>query len=193
MRLSRKYPVPADLALLYEFINSLDERHFVKDRAELEGSDALGSVEQLEAWMRERGLLGAGVRLDTKCLNKARKLRRALRELLLREPADRNDPAVAAELNAIAAEYPLLVQIAKGTPVLEPRPGVRSGGLAAILGELQRAAHTGALDRLKICASDECRWAFFDRSKPATRRWCNSGLCGNREKTRAYRERQRQR
>jgi predicted RNA-binding Zn ribbon-like protein len=32
---------------------------------------------------------------------------------------------------------------------------------------------------------------FFDRSKPATRRWCMSTLCGNRMKTRTYRERRR--
>jgi predicted RNA-binding Zn ribbon-like protein len=33
---------------------------------------------------------------------------------------------------------------------------------------------------------------FFDRSKPATRRWCMSTLCGNRTKTRTYRARQRE-
>ena len=33
---------------------------------------------------------------------------------------------------------------------------------------------------------------FYDRSKPTTRRWCSSLLCGNRQKTRAYRARQRE-
>jgi predicted RNA-binding Zn ribbon-like protein len=42
-----------------------------------------------------------------------------------------------------------------------------------------------------VCAAQECRRVFFDRSKPATRRWCMSTLCGNRIKTRAYRERRR--
>jgi predicted RNA-binding Zn ribbon-like protein len=40
-----------------------------------------------------------------------------------------------------------------------------------------------------MCASDECKRVFFDRSKPGTRRWCQSTLCGSREKTRTYRER----
>ena len=193
MRTSRRSPIPADVALLYEFVNSLDERRFVRDGGVLSGGDDLATVEALEIWMRKRGLLADGVRLDTKCLNKAVELRRVLRDLLSREPADRDDPALAAELNAIAAEYPLLVQISKGTPGLQPRPGARSSGLGAILAQLQHASDIGTLDRLKVCASEECRWAFFDRSKPATRRWCNSGICGNREKTRAYRERQRQR
>ena len=46
-------------------------------------------------------------------------------------------------------------------------------------------------DRLKMCAAEECRQVFFDRSKPETRRWCMSTLCGNRIKTLAYRERRR--
>jgi CGNR zinc finger len=31
-----------------------------------------------------------------------------------------------------------------------------------------------------MCAAEEYRRVFFDRSKPATRRWCMSTLCGNR-------------
>ncbi|MBN9043312.1 MAG: CGNR zinc finger domain-containing protein [Rhizobiales bacterium] len=30
---------------------------------------------------------------------------------------------------------------------------------------------------------------FYDRSKPASRRWCVSTPCGNRVETRNYRER----
>jgi predicted RNA-binding Zn ribbon-like protein len=64
-------------------------------------------------------------------------------------------------------------------------------GLSQLVTELYNGSRNGTLDRLKMCASDECRRVFFDRSKPATRRWCMSTLCGNRIKTRNYRERQR--
>ena len=64
-------------------------------------------------------------------------------------------------------------------------------GLSVIVAELYNGSINGTLDRLKMCAAEECRRVFFDRSKPATRRWCMSELCGNRMKTRAYRERQR--
>jgi len=64
-------------------------------------------------------------------------------------------------------------------------------GLSLLVAELYDGARDGSLDRLKMCASEECRRVFYDRSKPATRRWCMSTLCGNRIKTRAYRERQR--
>ena len=44
--------------------------------------------------------------------------------------------------------------------------------------------------RLKICAFDECEWAYFDQSKNRSRSYCEYG-CGNKLKTRAYRARQR--
>jgi predicted RNA-binding Zn ribbon-like protein len=53
-------------------------------------------------------------------------------------------------------------------------------------------AKTDRLARLKTCASEECRWIFFDRSKPANRHWCASNLCGNRQKTRTYRRKLRE-
>ena len=65
-------------------------------------------------------------------------------------------------------------------------------GLSWIVAELYNGAASGALDRLTTCASDECRRVFFDRSKPGSRRWCVSALCGNRIKTRNYRERHQQ-
>jgi predicted RNA-binding Zn ribbon-like protein len=65
------------------------------------------------------------------------------------------------------------------------------GGLSTLAAELYDGSVRGMLDRLKMCAAEECRRVFFDRSKPATRRWCMSTLCGNRTKTRTYRERHR--
>jgi predicted RNA-binding Zn ribbon-like protein len=56
-------------------------------------------------------------------------------------------------------------------------------GLSTIAAELYAGSVRGTLGRLKLCAAEECRRAFFDRSKPATRRWCMSTLCGNRIKT----------
>ncbi|MQA73422.1 MAG: hypothetical protein GEU88_03545 [Solirubrobacterales bacterium] len=43
--------------------------------------------------------------------------------------------------------------------------------------------------RLKVCASDECRWAFFDSSRNRGGTWCQMETCGNRIKSRAYRRR----
>jgi len=195
MRLSRRYPVPADLALLYEFVNSLDERRSVCERNGGAPQDEIGTVDLLERWMRLRGLLGESVKLDTKCHNKALELRRALRAFLRVEPSDRRGTsALVSDVNAASADFPLTVEVsAKGVSHLRPVPGVRAGGLGAIVAELHHASETGKLDRLKMCSAEECAWAFYDRSKPSTRRWCSSTTCGNRDKTRAYRLRLRER
>jgi predicted RNA-binding Zn ribbon-like protein len=36
--------------------------------------------------------------------------------------------------------------------------------------------------RLALCASPTCQAAFFDTSRSRTRRWCDMGTCGNRQK-----------
>ncbi|HEY6608336.1 MAG TPA: CGNR zinc finger domain-containing protein [Candidatus Limnocylindria bacterium] len=47
--------------------------------------------------------------------------------------------------------------------------------------------------RLRLCASDSCRWLFVDRSPGGRRRWCDMRVCGNRSKVRRHRERARRR
>ena len=42
--------------------------------------------------------------------------------------------------------------------------------------------------RLKVCARDSCRWAFYDTSRNRSGRWCSMAGCGNIVKMRrAYR------
>jgi predicted RNA-binding Zn ribbon-like protein len=41
--------------------------------------------------------------------------------------------------------------------------------------------------RVKICANDGCRWAYYDVTKGNMRRWCNDRTCGNRDRVRRAR------
>jgi predicted RNA-binding Zn ribbon-like protein len=76
------------------------------------------------------------------------------------------------------------------SPALEPVDyGVR-GALALLLVAVADAAADDSLRRLKICAFDECHWAFYHHSKNRSRTWCEWG-CGNKVKTRNYRARRR--
>ena len=194
MRLSQKHPVPSEFALLYEFVNSLDLRRFVQQGVPHETGDEFATVSRLDAWMSRRGLLEKSARFGQKEYREVLDLRDALRAFLQLAPADRPGATnVTARFNASAAHFPLIVQLQKtGRVRLQPMPRPPSGALGSVLAELHHAAEVAKLDRLKMCASEECRWIFFDRSKPATRRWCSSALCGNRQKTRAYRGRQRE-
>ena len=45
--------------------------------------------------------------------------------------------------------------------------------------------------RLKACPGPDCGWAFADRSRNGSRRWCQMSECGNRAKGAAFRERAR--
>jgi predicted RNA-binding Zn ribbon-like protein len=42
------------------------------------------------------------------------------------------------------------------------------------------------LGRVKVCAGEGCGWMFLDESRNASRRWCDSRDCGNRERVRKH-------
>lgn len=192
MKLSEKYAVPPELALLYDFVNTLDERRYVEDGLAHAGGDEIETPRQLEAWMRQRGLLQQGGQLGVRDHRAALELRQALRVFLRNSPDDRGHARDAArDLSAASRKFPLALAASEdGAVGLAPVPG--SNALGRVLAEMIRLAQTDRLARLKTCASDECHWIFFDLSRPANRHWCSSARCGNRQKTRAYRVRRRQ-
>lgn len=193
MRLSKKYPVPREFALLYEFLNSADLRHFQERGASHETRDEIATPEKLAVWLRERKLLDRDVRLTAADHKKVLNLRESIRAWLQIAPADRPKAAGAADrVTAAASSFPLALRVSRsGAVELKPFERGACSGIGKVAAEFQHAAATGRLERLKMCASEECRWIFFDRSKPMSRRWCSSVLCGNREKTRAYRRRRK--
>jgi predicted RNA-binding Zn ribbon-like protein len=48
-----------------------------------------------------------------------------------------------------------------------------------------------ALARLRICAADDCEDVLVDLSKNSSKRYCDTGNCGNRANVAAYRARKR--
>jgi predicted RNA-binding Zn ribbon-like protein len=50
---------------------------------------------------------------------------------------------------------------------------------------------SGHPERVRICASDTCRWVFYDTSRTGRRRWCDMASCGNRAKQARHRARHR--
>jgi predicted RNA-binding Zn ribbon-like protein len=190
-RESRKFKVPDALANLYDFANSLDLRRFTHHGMQHVPGDELAGPRELGAWMAERGLLRSGATMTPAMLQTALALRTGVRAYLQCDPAARrNNKDVLQSLNKATELFPLVVEASNGGSIgLRPARDDALNGLATIAAELHNGAASGALDRLKTCAAEECRRVFFDRSKPGSRRWCVSTLCGNRAKTRTYRER----
>jgi predicted RNA-binding Zn ribbon-like protein len=190
---SKNFKVPDQLANLYDFANTLDVRHFTHHGVPHEHRDELAGPRELGAWMAQRGLLFTGARITPPMFDLALQLRASVRAYLQCDPAERqrNKDAVQS-LNAALKMFPLVARAQVGrSMVLNAARDDALAGLSAIVAELYDGSVRGTLDRLKMCAAEECRRVFYDRSKPATRRWCMSTLCGNRMKTRAYRERRR--
>src|SRR5215475_7827424 len=190
---SRKFHVPDALANVYDFANTLDLRHFIHHGVQHQQSDEFGSAASLGKWMGERGLAEGGAVPSQRTFDNALRLRATIRDYLKCDPFERRrKPALHESLTNAMEPFPLRVASSgKDGMKLVPAQAEGRRGLAAIVAELYDASASGTLDRLKMCAADECQRVFFDRSKPGTRRWCQSTLCGNREKTRTYRERHR--
>ena len=189
---SRKFQVPDALANLYDFANTLDLRHFTHHGVEHPQGDDLQGPQDLASWMAGRGMLQAGVKITPAMFETGLGLRTALRDYLQHDAAERRQRNVVCALNEGIAAFPLIAELGgAGKATLRPSRHDALAGLSTLVAELYDGMQNGSLNRLKMCAAEECRRVFFDRSKPATRRWCMSSLCGNRIKTRAYRARQR--
>jgi CGNR zinc finger protein/putative stress-induced transcription regulator len=65
------------------------------------------------------------------------------------------------------------------------------GAIARLMAIVAVAVEHGDWARLKACPAENCFWAFYDRSKNRSGRWCKMEVCGNVEKARAFRERHR--
>lgn len=186
---SRKFKVPDELANLYDFANTLDLRRFTHHGVQHPQSDELSTAAGLAAWLAERKL-GSGGKSTPAMFAAALQLRSSVRDYLQCDPGERlKNKVLGRSLNRMTQHFPLAVEVRDGGMTLRPVRDDALAGLSVVIAELYNAGANGTLNRLKMCASDECHRVFYDRSKPATRRWCISTLCGNRMKTRTYRER----
>jgi predicted RNA-binding Zn ribbon-like protein len=182
-------------------IGALNTGHLFIDFANSEWYDGRGHLRDRlrdpswrRAFLEEWGLERYGP-LDGASLRELVDLRSALRSIAEslhrgRRPDERD----LEHLNRVLAAHPVRFRLSGGGPQPEldavPLPGRGSGSIA---GEIALSAAQflaeGELDRLKLCANPGCRWMFYDETKNRSRRWC--GPCGNVDKVRRYRERQR--
>jgi predicted RNA-binding Zn ribbon-like protein len=190
---SRKFQVPDELAHLYDFANSLDVRRFTHHGVQHAQGDELTGPRELAVWMSQQGLLAEGAKMTAALFDSALQLRAGIRAYLECDPAERRkDNEAVRSLNKMVKLFPLVAEARRDRSMtLGAARRDALAGLSVVVAELYDGSIKGTLDRLKMCAAEECRRVFFDRSKPATRRWCMSTLCGNRIKTRTYRERHR--
>jgi predicted RNA-binding Zn ribbon-like protein len=174
-------PAPQPLALVQAFVNSVDLET---------GEEALSSPGGLRDWLVDRGLLAAADPVNEGDLRRALELREGLRSLLLANNDGDLEEGAVATLNRAAARAGMRVRFdPEGDPELEPDATGVDGALAQILAVVATARADGSWARLKACRDDSCQWAFYDKSKNRSGKWCNMAECGNQAKVRAYRAR----
>jgi hypothetical protein len=151
----------ADIELVLAFLNTLDIAV---------GTDVLSDEERWREWAAGRGRSDPGDR------RAAATVRDELRRLVSTSTPRRGG------LRAIGGG--VRVELAPDGPVL-----VSGDAVGAVLAAGARLAMLGQWERVKICAAENCRSAFFDRSRNRSRTWCSMRVCGNRTKARNWRER----
>lgn len=173
--------VVVGLTVISDYLNTIDERSFSRHGQAHTGGERLTSPKALADWLADHELADPAIEVGPADLTAAITLRTAVRQSLSGDGTD----------GAALADHPLVLAPDDSGGL---RLAARSGRpwLDAIVETVAVAACRGDWARVKLCAAPDCRWAFHDASRSGRGRWCEMNVCGNRHKTRAYRERHQQ-
>ncbi len=174
---------PGGLEAVRGFVNTLDIE---------EGTDRLESVESAADWLAEADLAPLGETPSEDDRRHLIAIREALREMLLaNNHGERAPEGALEELNRHCGQAAIGLRFdADGSELVARGEGVEAA-VAALLARIHEALEEGSWRRLKVCPAEDCHWAFYDHSRNRSGTWCEMGICGNRAKARAYRERHR--
>ncbi len=178
--MSERETATGELGLVQAFVNTLDL---------MPGTEELEDPNTLRAWLVAKSLLDDGDPVDESDLKHAIAVREAMRSLIGANTGLPVYPVALATLNEAASQSRLRMRFGRGgKPRLEPEATGAVGAIGRLVATLYSAMQDEDWTRLKLCGSDTCRWAFYDRSKNHSSRWCTMASCGNREKARRFRQ-----
>ena len=194
--------------LCLDFVNSMGARRTGPAGEMVIRDEKLNDYLDLVAWARHAGAL---TEAEAKALTKealkhpsdaARVLRISLRlrealysvlkQIVTGRSTDRHDLAVLNEELQVAQGSRQITATSNGfewtwntsRPSLDKILWLVSDSAAELL-------TTGDLSRLRQCGGDDCGWIFEDGTRNRSRHWCDMRDCGNRDRVRRFRSRQR--
>ena len=172
---------PQPLYPVQRFVNSID----------LESGEDVSSPEALRDWFAERGLMDSADAVEPADLRRAIDVREGLRAVLQAQqrPPARHGARGAARPPPSGGRACACASRGRDPELVPDADGV-DGAVARLMAIVAAAVEHGRWERL-ACPREECEWAFFDKSKNRSGRWCSMESCGNIEKAKAFRERQR--
>lgn len=127
---------------------------------------------------------------DRKAITDLARLRAVLRTVLERYAAGR--PLTATQRRELEREMnraPMELQIERGQVGVRLRQGRSGREWDVVISEIATSAARLIAEgqTVKVCANPNCSWMFVDQSRPRTRRWCNTGVCGSLVNVRRHR------
>jgi len=153
--------------------------------------ERLLTPEDLARWLVESGWLEVPPPVSGRQLASARRLRESINRLA--RPGIEPEPGDRDRLNRWSARPALAPQL-RGDGSVE---WIAQRPVEAMLATIARDAVdllSGPLAaRIRECGASDCALLFLDTSRPGRRRWCSTEACGNRARTKAYRERRKER
>jgi predicted RNA-binding Zn ribbon-like protein len=183
-----------DLESALDFLNTLHPGHGRTDDQH-QTDEHLERPTDAAMWFLEHDLVhpDAGIRVGDTDLARIRRVRSALREVVDSVVESRTPDADAVYLvNAVLEQRrPTRLELDGSALRIGHRHAETpvDDALALIAEAIVEELATGRPERLRVCANDRCRWAFFDSSPTGRRRWCDMRSCGNQAKAARHRAR----
>ncbi len=154
------------------------------------GTDTLATGAQLDAFVVQEQFTGSREHSPAE-LAAVRRMRTELRTMWTAE-----EVTAVSMVNGLLARANALPQLVRHDQwdwhlhaTAPAAPLAQRMGVEAAMA-LVDVIRTGELQRLKVCDAADCRAVLIDLSKNRSRRYCDTGNCGNRAHVAAYRRRQ---
>jgi len=177
---SHKSELKPEIDLLVDFVNTRDVE---------EDTDAIGEPAQMAKWIAERtGEHLSEMRTDD--VQRLQALRESIRGLMHANNGGRMQETDLDPLRGAAerSRFRLAFEPDGGLELTPARADL-FGFEASLLLAVEHLQCHDAWPRLKACTDEGCQWAFYDTTRNRSRTWCSMEVCGNREKTKRYRQR----
>ncbi|MBI3216823.1 MAG: CGNR zinc finger domain-containing protein [Mycobacterium sp.] len=177
-------PAPGALRRVQAFINTVDRES---------GTDRLAHHADARPWLEDAELLAPAAPLTDNDLATIVAVREALRAMTVQNsggpvPAESELAALRAVLASSTARAILDDDGTLRMASVGDSPQARLLDLLLVVRDAQA---DGSWSHLKACGNDECRWAFYDRSRNHGGTWCDMSTCGNKLKNREFRARKK--
>lgn len=153
------------------------------------GEDTMVSVDQLEDFATRHAYTGSRTH-DDRELAAVRGIRNRIHELWTVE----RDAAVPL-VNAMLRDGKALPQLVKHDGfdwhihASDPSDALAQRILVEAAMAFVDVIRADEYARIRVCQADDCRGVYVDFSKNGSKRYCDSGNCGNRMNVNAYRRR----